>query len=244
MPTRYILLACCLAAGAFCARLGVWQLDRLAERRAANALVREGLRMPAIDVAELGDTAPPARYQRVRADGVFDYSRDLALAPRALHGSPGAHLVTPMARAGTDTLIPVVRGWVYSPDALTVDFDRWREGDSALVEGYAMVLDTTGDSDEASSRAPRAVRRLDRARLEARYSAPVAGYYIVQTGSRTTGFADSAAAAPARLSEPALGDGPHLSYAVQWFLFATVFGVGGTLVVLRGRGATPRRGDR
>jgi surfeit locus 1 family protein len=41
-------------------------------------------------------------------------------------------------------------------------------------------------------------------------------------------------ARPIRLAPPALDDGPHLSYAVQWFSFATIAVVGGILLTVRG----------
>jgi cytochrome oxidase assembly protein ShyY1 len=39
---------------------------------------------------------------------------------------------------------------------------------------------------------------------------------------------------------PAPGDGPHLSYALQWFSFATVFALGFALFARRGRARAPR----
>jgi cytochrome oxidase assembly protein ShyY1 len=45
---------------------------------------------------------------------------------------------------------------------------------------------------------------------------------------------DSAAdTTPARLAVPALDDGPHLSYAIQWFSFATIALVGSYVVMRR-----------
>jgi surfeit locus 1 family protein len=45
---------------------------------------------------------------------------------------------------------------------------------------------------------------------------------------------------PARVPPPAPGDGPHLSYALQWFSFATVFALGFALFARRGRARAPR----
>jgi cytochrome oxidase assembly protein ShyY1 len=38
-----------------------------------------------------------------------------------------------------------------------------------------------------------------------------------------------------RLEVPALDEGPHLSYAIQWFFFAAVAVVGAGYVVAQGR---------
>jgi surfeit locus 1 family protein len=247
VPHRFILLALCLIVGAFCARLGFWQLDRLAQRREANDRARAGLMLAAVDATELPDSGPAARFRRVHVEGAYVYEREFALAPRAHQGSPGVHIVTPLARPGTDTLVLIVRGWVYAPDAQTADFERWRELDSARIEGYTLLLDSTvaatGAAPGAVSDAPppaRSVRRLVRRNLEERLGAPVAGYYIVATSEPDSSIAPTSV--PVRVAEPSLDGGPHLSYAVQWFLFAIVFGVGGTLVVLKGRPSPVVRG--
>ena len=160
------------------------------------------------------------------------------MTARSLNGSPGVHIVTPLVRAGNDTLVLVLRGWAYSPDAATIDFARWHERGSAAVEGFALPFDPDGPISDSSTLAPRAVRRLDHALLEKRLRAPVAAYYIVMTAPVAAG--DSL---PVRLGRPAMDEGPHFSYAVQWFLFALIFGAGGTVVALYGRRTSFRAGS-
>ena len=46
---------------------------------------------------------------------------------RTRSGSPGVHILTPLRIPESDTALLVNRGWVYSPDARTVDLTRWRE---------------------------------------------------------------------------------------------------------------------
>jgi surfeit locus 1 family protein len=227
---RILLLVLSLLVAAGCIMAGVWQLSRLREKRADNAIRRERLAQPAVDLTSSGTSDTVARFRRVRASGRLDYEREVALTSQSFRGSPGVWLITPLTRAGTDTLVLVARGWVYSPDAATTDFPRWREADSVTLEGYALPFPAPRADTDSSSLAPRAVRRLDHARLTERMGAPIAGYYVVMTSG--AGRGDSI---PNRLPPPVLTDGPHLSYAVQWFLFATIFGAGGTIVVLRGR---------
>jgi surfeit locus 1 family protein len=40
---------------------------------------------------------------------------------------------------------------------------------------------------------------------------------------------------PAIVPVPTLDEGPHLSYAIQWFAFATIAVVGGAVLLLRDR---------
>lgn len=196
--------------------------------------------MPPVAVDELPDSGAAARYRRVHLEGVYEYEREFATGPRAHQGSPGVHIVTPVRRPASDTLVLAVRGWAYAPDARTVELERWREGDSARVEGYTLLLEPDDEASSGSADTARTVRRLNRASLQRRLGAPVAGYYVVVTSAPDPGA--SVAQTPVRVAEPSLTDGPHLSYAVQWFLFAVVFGAGGAVVVLKGRRSPVVRG--
>ncbi|HYV96977.1 MAG TPA: SURF1 family protein [Gemmatimonadaceae bacterium] len=224
-PVLLLVLSLIVAAG--CVRLGLWQLSRLSQRRARNTVARAGLAAPAVDLS----SAPAdsvARFRAVRAHGVFDFSREVALSGRPRDGAPGADIATPLLLAEHDAAVLVVRGWVYSPDAASVDFARWHERDSAVVEGYALPFDPDAPAPIAPSDSSRAVRRLDHAQLEHRLGIRLAPFYLVMTSGVRPG--DSV---PQRLGPPVLDEGPHMSYAIQWFFFAAIFGVGGTVVVLR-----------
>jgi surfeit locus 1 family protein len=232
MPVRSTLLAVLsVAAALVCVRLGVWQLDRRAERQAYNAEAAARLDAAPMPLREVRGDSATVRLQRVSAEGVFRYEREFALTGRSRNGSPGAHVVTPLTLPGSDTLVLVLRGWVYSADAATVDFTRWREPDTALIEGYVLPLPAPQPESDSSAVVPNALRRLDRPRLEARLGAPIADFYVVQTAGGGAGEA-----VPVRLAPPMVTDeGTHFSYAMQWFLFATIFGVGGPAVVFRAK---------
>jgi surfeit locus 1 family protein len=235
--SRLLLLVLALAVAAVCVRLGFWQLSRLGQRRMRNAEATARLALPPVDLSQAPGVAIE-RFRRVTVAGSFDFARELALASRPRDGAPGVHIATPLLLAGHDTLILVLRGWAYSPDAATLDFARWHERDSVRVDGYALPFEPGVPSAAAPARNPRVVRRLDRAELEQRLSSPIAAYYVVMTSGGT-----SSDSTPPRLPEPVLDEGPHFSYAVQWFLFATIFGAGGAVVALRGRRSPPPGGS-
>jgi cytochrome oxidase assembly protein ShyY1 len=58
---------------------------------------------------------------------------------------------------------------------------------------------------------------------------PVHSLYLV---ARDSAAGDSV---PVRLEPPVLSDGPHLSYAIQWFAFAAIALVGAAAVIRRER---------
>ena len=219
---RIFVLAALLAAAVF-VRLGIWQLHRRAERRARNALVRERLNSPEVELDQLPRDTGVIRYRRVRVHGVPDYDQELILAARTRRGSPGVNVITPVRISGRDTAVIVNRGWVYSPDGATVDLDRLHTNDTTY-SGYVDVLPRTGGS--AFRDRPRVIIRLSDQTFAATLRYPVAPFYVVALGDTIP-----AADRPTSFELPQLGDGPHLSYAIQWFAFAAV-ALGGAIVVL------------
>lgn len=208
-PRSWIPLVLALIVAVGCVRLGLWQLERLEQRRERNAAIEAGFRAPPIP-AESAATAPRTtqRFRRVVASGRWNYGRESVIAGRTRSGSPGVHIVTPMTLADGRTEILVNRGWVYSPDARSVDLARWHEGDRGEVLGYV-------DEPPPSLRAPN--------------DQP----YVVALAD-TNATAD--ASRPVRLPPPPFdNEGPHLIYAVQWFSFAAIALIGTPLVVRRQR---------
>lgn len=232
----FLIFALLVSAG--CVRLGVWQLHRLDQRRALNARLAERLAASPVPVGDLLRDTIAASYRRVTATGTFDFANDMALAARTHEGSPGVNIVTPLKVAGTDTAILVNRGWVYAPDAMTVDFDRWREPSPASITGYLLTIGRGGHGHASTSMHPRVIRRLDLDSLARRLPYPVAPFLLVATGAR----ADANDSTPARLGTPLLDEGPHLGYALQWFAFALIGLVGAGFTVRVDRRGGLRRG--
>lgn len=196
-----------LAIAAFFSRLGVWQLHRLAERKAANADIRAARELAPVELP-LHRVEPEAlRDRRAHAHGVYDYTHERVWRGRTYDEAPGVALLTPL-RLSDGSAVFVDRGWVPSPDAVHVDATRYREGDSADVTGLALP-------------APRDRGDVDPPALKD--SLPYAVLSIVIQ------LNDSTAPHPTGLKRwrpPALDNGPHLAYAIQWFCFATIVVVG------------------
>lgn len=216
---RRALVGCVVAVGvaALFARLGVWQLHRLAERRAFNAQFEHRLAAPPAPLDSIpGDTAL-AKYRRVRVHGTLDYDHQFVITGRSRDGAPGVFLITPLRPDSGGRAVLVNRGWVYSPDASSVNAALWLEPERTTVEGFIEPLParTRGGSQSASN--ARAWRELDYARATAELPYPIEPYTIVElaTSPRPAG-------APTRLALPEMDDGPHLSYAIQWFTFAAI----------------------
>ncbi|MGH7673477.1 MAG: SURF1 family protein [Gemmatimonadales bacterium] len=203
-----------LAIAATCVRLGIWQLDRLAQRRARNAQVAARLALPPLELRGRGVSADSAGQRRIVARGVYDFARERVRPGRSFDGTPGVALVTPL-RLGDGSAVLVDRGWVPSPDAYHVDQARYREPDTAVVMGVAVIVPSDGNR-----------RDVNPGRLEDSLPYPLLPFVVRQGGSAP------GAGLPRRWPPPALNDGPHLSYAIQWFSFAVIIVVG-TVALLR-----------
>ena len=228
--SRRSIVFCAFAvlAAALFVRLGFWQLARLHAKVQRNAVIAAQQRTASVQFASLPSDTAGAHYRRATVTGAYDYDRELVVANRTRQGSPGVDLLTPLHVAGTDTVVLVNRGWVYSPDGTSVDRARWREQDSASVTGY--VEQFVPDAPASRLRDDRIVRRLSRREVAARIPFPFAPYYLVATG-------DTAIDRPVRREMPALDAGPHRGYAIQWFAFATIAIVGALAVIRRERRA-------
>ena len=143
---QWIALLIGVVTAAGCFQLGRWQLDRRAERRAHNETVRARTTAAPTTLSRLGLPDDSLRYRRVVVRGRWDYQHEIALTGRSRSGSPGVNILTPLVPNGIDNALLVNRGWVYSPDASTIDFDRYREGDSVTFVGYVELF--PGASDE------------------------------------------------------------------------------------------------
>lgn len=213
-------------AAAVCVRLGIWQLDRLDERRAQNAIVSSRGAARPLSLAELqGQDTSETHWRRVRVEGVADYGQELVHATRTQNGSPGVHLLTPVRPldgSWGDTAILVLRGYLYSADGRTVDFAKAREPDTLRLDALLTSFPPKRDGQATMKSAPRAMRLLDPDTIGTLVGRPIAPFILLAVGD--TIMRDIVR--PTRVPPPAINDGPHLSYAIQWFLFATIFVIG------------------
>jgi len=177
---------------------------------------------------ELPSDTALARLRKVLLVGTLDYDNEMVLSSRGYNGSPGVYLLTPMRIPGSDTAILVNRGWVYAPDAMTVELERWREPSLDSIQGFVNVFPPTSVAESVVPDQPRTLRSLDPLAVAAAMPYPIAPYYVVAT-TPAIGARDSV---PARLPAPRLDEGPHKSYALQWAAFALI-AFGGAVAVWR-----------
>jgi surfeit locus 1 family protein len=217
---RVVVFIAAVLACALTARLGVWQLDRAAQKLALQARMEAQSRLPPLSNAELGN--PDALQRRVLLRGRWLPEQTVWLDNRPMSGRVGFFVVTPLVLDGTGQTILVQRGWL----------PRNQRERAALPP-----LITSGGEVEVQGRLAAAPSRLfefspSRSGLIRQNLDPVAyaqeihrallPFTVWQTGQ-------GGPAEPGLLRDwpaPELGLQTHYGYAFQWFaLCALILGL-------------------
>lgn len=217
------MLLAALVVVAVTARLGVWQLDRAAQKRALQATLDERAAMPELAGAALAHTEGDAEAQherRIRVTGEWVPDATLFLENRQMHGQPGFFVVTPLRLGGTDEAVLVQRGW--APRDL---MDRQRVPDvptpSGPVEVFARVAAPPSRLfDFAGGAASGPIRQnVELAALATELRRPLRPLSLVQLDGSPAARGDGLRRDwPA----PAVDLQKHYGYAFQWFALCAV----------------------
>jgi len=212
--------------------LGLWQLDRLEGRRAYEDLVADRLAAPPSPLLDvLASSRDDVRFRRVVAEGTFDPAHEVILYGRTQSGQTGNHVLTPLVLQN-GTAVAVDRGWVPLADDDPPLADAAPPSGDVRVTGVLFPSEAdgghgAGDGDENGTRTT--FTRLDLPALADQVPYPLAPAYLL-LASQQPQQTDLPRIAPL----PDAGQSPpHLSYAIQWFTFATIAVVGFAILVRR-----------
>ena len=197
--------------------LGFWQLRRLDDRRADNARIAEAMSQAPSDLAAYLDTlGTPPDYTAIAAAGTYLSEAEVRIGNRSSGGQPGFWLATPLY-FDDGRAVAVVRGWVPRRSLAGLD-DRNPAPPEGQVTVVGLALESVGGGRVAATGpgdAPE-ISRMDLDRFEEVSGVDVEDVWIrlrVQSPPQPEGL-------PEPVPDPDLGDGPHLSYAFQWFFFS------------------------
>lgn len=221
--------------------LGFWQLRRLDEKRDYKALVESRQEEPAADVVDVvpagvavdHEAVDAILYRSVRASGTYAADDTVVVENRTFNGAAGAWVLTPL-RLDSGTAVVVNRGFIgferdgqiVAPEPptgrVTVEglvFPSQRRGSFGPTDPEQGTLDVLARVD------------LDRYGAQLGYDLLPAYVQLVRSDP------DQAPAEAGHqelvvLGSPEPDEGPHLSYAVQWFIFTTI-AAGGYALLLR-----------
>jgi surfeit locus 1 family protein len=220
--------------------LGFWQLRRLDEKRDYAALVEARQAEPAVDVAAVvpageavdAPVVDAVLYRNVTATGVYEDADAVVVENRTFNGASGAWVLTPL-RLADGSAVLVNRGFIGFDSEGAIVAPPAPEGEvtvTGLVQpsqerGRFGPTDAEGELD--------VLARVDLARLAAQVDYELLPAYIQLVDSSPPEAAvPEGEPALVPLGTPRPSEGPHLAYAVQWFIFTTI-AAGGYVLLLR-----------
>jgi len=228
-PRWLITTLLVVAAVGVMARLGVWQLDRLAERRAFNARVQAQIDSPPLDLNRPFSASDPydMEYRQVVARGVYDHTQEIVLRNQVRENQPGYHVLTPLRLENSRSVVLVNRGFLDLEQGKPEQRAAFAVSGQVEVRGmlkrphvprFFGVPDPTLIPGQTRLDAWNAVN-LER--IEQQVDGLLLPVFILAAP-------DPVHPGPpyAQPEQPDLTEGSHMGYAVQWFSFAAILGLG------------------
>ena len=218
-----------LAGAALCARLGVWQLARLEQRRAFNAHIEAMWAADPLTISgQPADDLTTMEYRAVKVSGTYDFENQVVLRNQYFQNQYGYHLLTPLLLDDGSAVL-VDRGWIPADgNDSAADWRAYDQLGSVTLQGQIRLGQTKPDLGGVPdpTLAPGETRlefwnivNLERIGQQLPY--PLLDIFIQPD-------VDPADVAPPVPYQPEieLTEGPHLGYAGQWFTFAAILLIG------------------
>ncbi len=202
-----------------CFRLGQWQMNRLEDRRADNAVIQRHLSMDPVPLSTVlgpGDEVDDLlAWTRVRATGTYDVEHEVTVTFTTRDGAPGVDVVTPLVMSDGSAVL-VDRGWLATPNTSDRPEDIPAPPDGKVtITGW--LRPDSGADDQAVEPRNRQVRAISSRGMAS--SVPhdlISGFLNLRSQKPP-------AAQPLQLEpRPELGQGPHFFYGLQWWFFGAL----------------------
>jgi len=222
-PRWLAYLAAAIAFALVCCGLAWWQLARRAEALASIARVQANYDAAPVPLAQalpqLDSYALSQEWLPVQLTGTYLVDEQLLARNRPRNGNPGFEVLTPL-RLDDGSVFIVDRGWLPtgnsqdSPDVVPAP----PSGSVTVVARLkGSEPDLAGRSDVPGQVASIQLARIAQLLDEPSYTGAY-GLVVSETPAVST--------MPLPNLAPDLDEGPHLSYALQWYAFALMgFGV-------------------
>jgi cytochrome oxidase assembly protein ShyY1 len=200
-----------------CSGLGTWQLARRAEAQVEISRIDANFDAEPVPLAdalpELDSFTESQKWLPVELTGTYLRDEELLVRNRSLNINPGFEVLTPLLLANGEVFV-VDRGWVptgsdqNSPDVVP----RAPDGEVTVVvrlkKGEPVLAGRSASGNQvATIHLPDIAERLGR-------DTYTGAYGLMKTED------PAPAERPTAVLRPVRDEGPHLSYAFQWYVFA------------------------
>jgi cytochrome oxidase assembly protein ShyY1 len=214
-----------IALVAVMVNLGKWQLNRHNERKDFNATLVQRFDVPIRPLDELLPNAKPQdiEWMPTAITGTYLQGEDISMVNVSQNGVAGYNAVTPMLLED-GAVVLVNRGFL----PLASAFPAAPSGEISLLGRIRASSERrTGAVSDPATGELTEVQRIDIDRLQQQIDGELVPVYVQLLKS-------TPAEAPtlSTIVDPEFGNGPHLSYTVQWLVFA-LCAVGGWIALVR-----------
>ncbi|MFE2723472.1 SURF1 family protein [Kitasatospora sp. NPDC059327] len=218
-------------------RLGFWQLHRHEARVARNELIAHALTDHPVpfDTLSAAPGTPVAKdltWRAVTATGQYDPEHEFVVRKRTnSEEKVGYFVVTPLRLSDGRGTVLVNRGWVASGESATTypAVPAAPAGEVTLAGRLRPDEVASGSVRDRAGLPDRQFNLISSDQQTKESGVPLLGGYLELTAT-TPAPADQ----PEMLPEPNHSDiGPHMAYAIQWWLFTAMIPVGFWVMVRR-----------
>ena len=212
--------------------LGFWQLDRHSQKSDINERISarlddEPLGLVDLDKLKINEITEMERdfeYRSIAISGKYIQEDSVLIRNRTYNGVPGFWLLTPF-QLSNNQIIVVNRGWLPISAENYIDLNTSAFDLTGILRKAELAKGL--QRADSSQGVLESLARPDLARYEDQLGYEIFPLYIQLTGQnpqQSDGF-------PKILDLPKFSEGQHLSYAVQWFIFASIAAIGYPLVL-------------
>jgi cytochrome oxidase assembly protein ShyY1 len=229
---RWIALIIAVPIGVLiCLQLSEWQWNRYEGRKDSNSIQTRNEALPVVpasDVMTPGGTVDNANQWRVVTEtGVYDAENEVLVRRKPLGGSMGFWVATPLRASNGDVLI-VNRGWVAASAGATTTPDVPAPPTGTVSVTGRVLADVPASQARAADMPSGQVSSMDVAAIAAPLGAAVYPGYLELVSSNPP-----QAVGLTPIPQPVVSEGSHLSYSMQWIVFAIMFIVGLAILARR-----------
>ena len=216
-------LALTIVFAVVCSGLGMWQLARRAEAQAEISRVDANFDADAVNLTDalptLDSFEESQKWLPVEMTGTYLLDEELLVRNRTFNINPGFEVLTPLLLANGDIFI-VDRGWIPTgenqdaPDSVPAAPTGEVTVVARLKQGEPVLAGRSATGNQvATINLPAIADRLGA-------DTYTGAYGLMKTED------PAPADRPTAVARPVRDEGPHLSYAFQWLVFAIIAFVG------------------
>ncbi|HEX2247022.1 MAG TPA: SURF1 family protein [Arthrobacter sp.] len=206
-----------------CVLLGNWQMDRRDQAHDVITAIESNYDADPADFETVPDIFAEAddadEWTPVVLRGQYDQAGQRVVRNRPFNGRPGYEVLVPL-KLDSGPAVIINRGWLPIGNDVAGHPDTVPAAPEGDVTVVARVKPGESSVDRGAPEGQLASIQLDEYAAQLDYPVFTGGYGLMAAEN------PAPPERPALMPKPAIDEGPHLSYSMQWYAFGVLFFVG------------------